>query len=83
MQSQEANKTTRRSARRSVVENSLTEPTLLEMSGNATNQELTNNFRWLANVLPGSFKAQCNRTPEPLHILKAQRVSPSQFWSRY
>ena len=33
MQSQEANKTTRRSARRSVVENSLTEPTLLEMSG--------------------------------------------------
>src|SRR5216683_3308403 len=31
----EANKTTRRSARSSVVENSLTEPTLLEMSGNA------------------------------------------------
>jgi hypothetical protein len=36
----EANKTTRRSARRSVVKNSLTGPTLLEMFGNATYQGL-------------------------------------------
>jgi len=34
------NKTTRRSARRSVVEKSLTGPTLLEMSGNPTYREL-------------------------------------------
>jgi hypothetical protein len=38
------NKTTPRSEWRSVLKKSLTEPTLLEMSGNPTNQELR--LRW-------------------------------------
>ena len=36
----EANQTTLGSARRSVIKNNLTEPTLLEMSGNLTTQDL-------------------------------------------
>ena len=57
MQSQEANKTTRRSARRSVVENSLTEPTLLEMSGNPTNRELSDlsHSRFVLNSVATCF----------------------------
>ena len=45
----QANKTTLRSARRSVVEKSLTGPTLLEMSGYPTYQEL--------RFLPAKMKA--------------------------
>jgi hypothetical protein len=44
------NEDAHRSERRSALINSLTEPTLLEMSGNATNQDLTawsvDNFRF-------------------------------------
>jgi len=41
---------TRRSERRSVPINSLTEPALLEMSGYATNQELVMASLWSGNA---------------------------------
>jgi len=41
----EANQTTLGSARRSAIKNNLTEPTLLEMSGNPTYQALADSLR--------------------------------------